>query len=124
MRDEKLSGVKLLRQCNLWRKPGSTVCKNCLTLPVSGGEELGLTGKVNICKSLINAVIANKLKILISLNQKVLRTENVLQASHSADDTSFGEEMKPNPVLSNEWNREIPITSSRRSKELARVTDG
>ena len=36
-----------------------------------GGRELALDGMVNICELLINVVRTNKLKTLISLNQKV-----------------------------------------------------
>ena len=36
-----------------------------------GGRELALDGTVNTCELLINVVRTNKLKTLISLNQKV-----------------------------------------------------
>src|SRR5260370_22761231 len=50
-----------------------------------GGQELGLSGTVNTCESLINAVIENKPKMLTGLDQKGRWSSSDVPNSSDAD---------------------------------------
>ena len=60
-----------LGQCSLILWDGSSIVRSGCDCEQRGGRELGLSGMVNTCESLINAVIEDKPKMLIGLDQKV-----------------------------------------------------
>ena len=61
-----------------------------MCLPASGGDGARVGGMVSICELLLNAVMRNKLKMLISLNQKVMQRVLGLQVSPVMDINAAG----------------------------------
>jgi hypothetical protein len=72
MREGQLSGVKPSGQCILALfESGNQVARRGGNCQHRGGWELGLSGMVNTCESLLSVVTENKPKMLTGLDQKV-----------------------------------------------------
>jgi hypothetical protein len=78
-----------------------------------GGRVLALEGMVNVCELLINVVRTNKLKTLISLNQKVRGEVWRASPSRTVDKTATGEQAGPKPSVGTYAERGKPTRLPR-----------
>ncbi len=61
-----------------------------MCLPASGGDGARVDGMVSKCELSMNVVMADKLKMLTSLNQKVIQRVRRLQVSFVMDEHAVG----------------------------------